>query len=188
MEDLHLTYQQFHATPDALTIDQLEAALRGELQIYIDGNVRPMRLSTKELTAFDRAKQRHFVVEEDGSRLLEGAYHTYCVIMQSCCVRVVLHPKRDECRISEEHAAVWYDLFRLRHALTPDALQAIRQCFDRARSNYQDTSIDLGVTGGFGIVPEYASEKLAAALWQILATPDTHTAQLFQQKFPHIRE
>ena len=39
----------------------------------------------------------------------------------------------------------------------------------------------LNTAGRYGIVPEYASEKLAVNLWQIFDTPYTHTAELFRQ-------
>lgn len=35
MEDVHLTDHQFHATSDAWTIDQLEAVLRGDIDLYL---------------------------------------------------------------------------------------------------------------------------------------------------------
>lgn len=185
MEEVHLTSQQFHAAPGALTIDQLEAALRGEIQVYVNENVHPMQLNRKELAAYERAKQRRFVVEEEDSRLLDEAYHQYCAAAQICWVKIVYHPQGDGCHINEEHATVWYDFFRLRHALTSDALQKVQRCFERARPGvYREARMDLRVDLGHGIVPEYTSEKLAIALWEIFDTPHTHTSELFQQHFP----
>lgn len=187
MENVYITSQQFHSAPNPLTIEQLEAALHGDICIYVDNKVHPMKLSSHDFAAYERAKQRHYVVEECGSRLLESAYHLYCAAAQICWIRVVFHPHGDDGQINEEHTTVWYDLFRLRHALTPAALQQVQRCYEHARPGlYREARMELQVDIGHGIVPEYTSEKLAAALWEIFTTPHTHSSELFRQHFPHI--
>src|SRR5215469_7622113 len=145
-----------------------------------------MELTAKELAAFTRAQDQGYVVVEPGQRNLDQTYYDYCVSNQLSWIKVIIHPPEcNECHISEEHATVWYDLFHLRHALTSEAFQRIKESFDRTRpGNYKKSGVNIGKAGGNAIVPEYAAVKIAKTLSELLNDTNSHSTEIFTTVYP----
>ncbi len=170
MQDLHFGKDQY---PPSLTVEQLDAAVRGKIHIYLGEDLCPIELTREELTAYERAKTKHYAMVEVGQERLKSSYRWYCEAAKICWVSIHFHKydreKPDECLIDEEHVTVWFDLFYLGQRLAPTVLEKVRDYFERARSYlYEDADMNISETGGHGVVPEYAAEKLATRLYKVL--------------------
>ena len=145
-----------------------------------------MELTPEEEAAYNRAKQQHYLVREAAQQKLESTYHNYCVSTQIYWISIHLHPiSCTECSLGEDHATLWYDLFHLHHALTPQAYLTLQQLFDRARPGvYKGENINLGEAGGYGTVPEYTAEKFAKALSDLFSDFTTHSPEMFSRVYP----
>ncbi len=168
----------------SITIEQLEAAIRGRLRVYSAGKAIDMQLTPKELAAYKQAKERHYLVKEPGKDQLANIYHQYCISAKTYSIEIRLHANaHDNCNLGEDHATFWYDLFLLQHGLTPQAFKTLQRHFERARPGaYEFTESKLGVVWGRALVPEYTAEKLAKALVAILDDPTAHSFEMFDKE------
>jgi hypothetical protein len=164
-----------------ITVDQFEAAIRGQLRVYFEGHVKDLQLTPKELAVFNQAKALHYFVEEPGKDRLGRMYYQYCVAMKTYWISIRLHANaHDNCNLGEDHANFQYDLFLIRSGLTPKALKTFQRHFERARPGaYEFTEIQLGEVWGRAIVPEYTAEKLARALVEVLNDSGSHSNEIF---------
>ncbi len=194
MEDLHFSVEEA-TNYRLLTVEQLEAALRGDIQIFFGGKARSYKLSSQALAIYNRAKERQFLALEVGQQKqeqpnLENCFYEYCSITRTCFLVVTYYPypRRnlehsfwpEDPRINEDYTIVMYDLFPIRQALTPQAVQQVQACFNRFRPGlYQETLLEVSSLSGRGLVPEYLAEKVATALHEIISRPHAHSAELF---------
>lgn len=44
---------------NSITVEQLEAAIQGQLCVYIAGHIKDMQLNSKELAIYNQAKAQH---------------------------------------------------------------------------------------------------------------------------------
>lgn len=184
VNDLHLSFDQYYSSANPFSLEQLEAALRGEARLYVGGRPFKRELTSQEFAAYERAKRRRFVILEKGDRMVDFAYYDFCTAAGICYVRVVPDAKAP---IDEDAASISYDFFRLRRGLTTEALAEVRKSFERVRPGvYQQATLDLDAVCGYGLVPEYAVEKLAAALVDLFATVGAHTPESFYQVYPKV--
>jgi hypothetical protein len=56
---------------NSITVEQLEAAIQGQLCVYIAGHIKDMQLNSKELAIYNQAKAQHYLIEEPGKDRLE---------------------------------------------------------------------------------------------------------------------
>lgn len=194
MEDLHFSVEDatnYHL----LTVEQLEAALRGDIQIFFGGKAKSYKLSPQAFALFKQAEERHFMALDVAQHrqallALENSFYEYCSITQRCFLMVKYYPYpnrkpeepywADDARINEDYAIVICDLFPVRHAFTPQAIEQIRACFNRFRPGlYREAFLEVSSLLSRGKVPEYLAEKVAVALLEIIDSSQAHSAELF---------
>ena len=118
----------------SITVEQLEAAIQGQLCICIAGQIKDMQLTTKELAIYNQAKAQHYLIEEPGKDRLGNIYHQYCVAARAYSITIRIHANAwDDCNLGESHATFWYDFFHFHHGLTPLAFMELKRLFERAR-------------------------------------------------------
>src|SRR5207248_10979898 len=121
---------------------------------------------------------------------LESIYHQYCIAAKTYSIVIRIHKNaHDKCNLGEDHATFWYDLFLLRHGLTPQAFKTFQRHLIRARPGaYEFTESKLNEVWGRAIVPEYTADKLAKALVAILSDPTAHSTEAFDKVYPNTNQ
>jgi hypothetical protein len=101
--------------PAALDVDQLEAAVRGELCLVLNENELDRWLSPPPLAAYERAKTDHFVVRY-ADEALKDAWLFWCKATREPFVIVTIEGRFSTVRL---------DMFPTGRALTRSAVNAI---------------------------------------------------------------
>lgn len=169
MSDVHI--ESLHPCP--LTLEQLEAAARGEVRILYQQREIAYTLPSALYQAYQRAKERGFVVftsREDP--LLERVYSEFCELQKRPFVYVVFYTgdEFNEIPTDPDIARVGYDCITNHCWPTPTTLRHIEERCQRARI-YEDPLTRITVSVGMVRAPEYTAEKLAGDIYALLTAP-----------------
>jgi len=161
-----------------VSLEELEAAIRGDLRIFFLGEKLPLQLTPVEKDAYERAKAVHYVVGGGRRRNLLEAWYHWCWDMYEPHVEILLGRRFATVRL--DMSTTRQNPFRVMD-LTDAAWAEVEQLLDKEREHCREYWYGDGEAGCKRISPERA-EAVAAALSTIAhrgSQPDWKEARYY---------